>query len=152
MNKFLGAIFSSVFLLTAVHADETCNEEATCECDMMMIDYVDVHDAQAEMLLNIMEGKTQNLALHFAEGTSIPLHTKIKGEFLEFDSNDANLSINIKKDFYLRVEGKNILLSSNLKTWEPVKQFATGNLFAGLIKDDVNPVYLLLEAELNERS
>ena len=118
---------------------------------ILLIDFVDVRDAKTEELLNIMEGKVENLAIHFPKGVSLPLKPRIKGDFFELRNQDAELLLEIKKDFYVRSSQGSLMFSSDLRDWKELEMFVTGTLFAGLMKNEADPVTALLEAEINER-
>ena len=135
-------IFSTLLMLMST----VCSQES-----LLLIDFVDVRDAKAEELLNIMEGGLENLAIHFPKGVSLPLKPKFTGEFFELITGDAELMIEIKKDIYVRSLEGTLLFSSDLQEWREMESFMTGNVFAGLIKGDTDPICAKIEVEVNER-
>ena len=150
MANFLSILFASVALSTAVYGEMP--EELEVQNDeILLIDFVDIRDAKAEELLNIMEGKMKNLALHFPEGSILPIKPKLSGEFLELVGEVPELNIHIKRDFYVRCNAGSLLVSSDLKEWKDLGQFVTGNIYAGLVKEESDPVFAVLEAQINER-
>lgn len=150
MKKMIWALTACTLAMGSAYADEETEEILPAE-KMLLIDFVDVRDAKAEELLNIIEGRVENLAIHFPQGSSLPLRANLNGDFFELSTGDNELSLLIKKDFYVRVDRGNFLLSSDLSDWTPMENFFTGMIYAGLIKDETTPAFALLEAEINER-
>ncbi len=155
MNKMLSIAVLSLLAHVGSYAhEEAHSDECMLDCypdeKVLLIDFVDIREAKAEELLSIMEGKKENIALHFPSGIDLPLKPKIEGDFFELNSNEADLSLHIKRDFYVRVHQGDFLFSSDLKEWEALNQFVTGSITVGLIKEDFDPIFALIEAQLND--
>ncbi len=140
----------SLLVSSALSADQPL--QSTLDQDsMLLIDFVDIRDARAEELLNIMEGKLQNLAIHFPKGVNIPLKPKINGDFFDLVGDDAKLMLEVKKDLYVRSYEGSLLFSSDLKEWKSLETFITGSISAELVKNESGPFFAAVEAKILQR-
>ena len=96
-----------------------------------------VTEINSELISKIQRGEVQNLVVMFKEGDRLPVNLKAEGDL--FESVDKNPTfVEVKKDFHLKVIGKNLSMSFDGVHFKPFNELARGSIFVGTNADDNN--------------
>lgn len=96
-----------------------------------------VSKLSSELIARIQKGEVKNLIVEFKEGDRLPVNLKAEGDL--FESVDSNPTFaEVKKDFCVKVDGSNLLMSLDGVNFKPFNQMARGSVSVGTNADGNN--------------
>lgn len=84
-----------------------------------------------------------DLVLEFTEGTLVPLHFFLDGNWLALVNDDQQNCIQIKRTFYMRLAENELSFSLNLTEWKSLLEFVTGTASLMIGAHDGTPAITL---------
>lgn len=96
-----------------------------------------VSKLSSELIARIQKGEANNLVVEFKEGDRLPVNLKAEGDL--FESVDSNPTfVEVKKDFYVKVDSSNLFMSLDGVNYKPFNQMVRGSVSVGTNADGSN--------------
>lgn len=110
MNKFL-ALLTALLLQGSLFSEQV----------------IKIGELTPAMLEPIKEGEASDLAIEFTAGTLLPMHFFLTGDMVELQQTETcSPLLEIKRTFYAKPAGNDLLFSLDLNQWGPFQEIFTG--------------------------
>lgn len=108
-------------------------------------------EMNSDLWAKLTAGVSSELIVEFRQGDELPVTFASKGDFLETVQVGTSY-VEVKRDFWLRLQGNDVQMSLDGTTYQPIKDVVTGSFSAGANSGSnggpANAINLVLEAYL----
>jgi hypothetical protein len=99
----------------------------------------------------ITAGSSEELVVEFRQGDELPISFSTEGDLLETSRVGASY-VNVKRNFWLKIEGSDVQMSLDGSVYRPIKDMISGSIVAGAGSGDnggvANSISIGLKANL----
>ncbi|MCB9027382.1 MAG: hypothetical protein H6625_13755 [Bdellovibrionaceae bacterium] len=108
-------------------------------------------EMNSDLWAKLTAGMSSELIVEFRQGDELPVAFSSKGDFLETVQVGTSY-VEVKRDFWLKLKGNDVLMSLDGATYKPISDITTGSFSAeassGSNGGPANAINLVLESYL----